>query len=460
MNKLYEENHIQDIANAIRNKNVSGTFTVAEMAPAINNIQTGGTVEFDGILLSEEYYNSSNMFYSSTGISYGATAIKLLGVKDSPKSMLNFYQRRVLITEDDDPNVLYNLLDNNIRSITKETYRDNLSLVYKKRSGTYSGLFDSIKFYPWCGPNITDMSYAYYDLREVMGSPVVGPNVKEMYSAYNNCFNLTGSPVVGPNVVNMNYAYSGCFSLTGSPVVGPNVQRMSYAYSNCTNLTGDLIIKNNTWDISYAYYNCNNLNYHKEVAYLDNINISLGVFDFGNVSAGMLVANNCYDLRCRIRNLSGSLITYNCGRGGYDSALAQVLNSRTGMHGEGAAISLDSNMYRSTYFGYDAQLLAVGGVNVGFDLELIVGNLNSNLRYQQNGIALVTGNFNCRDTTFTSEASSNHFYVNVICNHNLIYQCNFNASMKWYNSARNVTVYEGSSDFNRQNLEEIIGGLL
>lgn len=458
MNKLYEENHIQDIANAIRNKNVSGTFTVAEMAPAINNIQTGGTVEFDGILLSEEVYTSSNMFYSYSGIGYGATAIKMLGVKDSPKSVFNLGQRGVFITEDDDPNVLYNLLDNNLRGLRKDTFRDNLSLVYKKRSGTSGGVFDSIKFYPWCGPNITDMSYAYYNLREVMGSPVCGPNVTDMSRTYNSCFNLTGSPVVGPNVVNMAYAYSDCRNLTGSPVVGPKVRNMTYAYNNCTNLTGDLIIKNNALAISYAYSNCNNLNYHKEVAYLDNIGASLGVFDYGNVSAGMLVANNCDDLRCRIRNLSGSVITYRCN--GQDHTLTGALNTRSGVHGEGAVITLNCSLYESTYHAYDTWYLLSGTVNTNFDLELIAGNLNSNLRHQENGIALVTGNFNCRDTSFTSEASSNHFYVNVICNHNLIYQCNFDAAVKWYNSARNITVYTGSSDFNVQALNEAIGGLL
>ncbi len=45
-NKLYEESHIQDIANAIRGKNGSNdTYTVAEMASVIENIQVGTTTE-------------------------------------------------------------------------------------------------------------------------------------------------------------------------------------------------------------------------------------------------------------------------------------------------------------------------------------------------------------------------------------------------------------------------------
>lgn len=41
-NKLYEESHIQDIANAIREKNGnSNTYTVAQMGDAIRNIPSG-----------------------------------------------------------------------------------------------------------------------------------------------------------------------------------------------------------------------------------------------------------------------------------------------------------------------------------------------------------------------------------------------------------------------------------
>ena len=43
-NKLYEETHIQAIANAIREKNGSAdTYTVAQMGDAIRDIETGGT---------------------------------------------------------------------------------------------------------------------------------------------------------------------------------------------------------------------------------------------------------------------------------------------------------------------------------------------------------------------------------------------------------------------------------
>lgn len=41
-NKLYEEDHIQAIANAIRSMGVEGSWTVAEMPQAIESIEGGG----------------------------------------------------------------------------------------------------------------------------------------------------------------------------------------------------------------------------------------------------------------------------------------------------------------------------------------------------------------------------------------------------------------------------------
>ena len=44
MLKLYEESCVQDIADAIRNKNGTvNTYTIRNMAGAINNIQSGSS---------------------------------------------------------------------------------------------------------------------------------------------------------------------------------------------------------------------------------------------------------------------------------------------------------------------------------------------------------------------------------------------------------------------------------
>ena len=59
-NKLYEESAIQAIANSIRAKNGSSdTYTVAEMAAAIDEIPTGGTVY-------EETWSSQGLTYTLT----------------------------------------------------------------------------------------------------------------------------------------------------------------------------------------------------------------------------------------------------------------------------------------------------------------------------------------------------------------------------------------------------------
>ena len=112
---------------------------------------------------------------------------------------------------------------------------------------------------PVCGDKVTNMSYTYYSCYNLTGSPVCGDNVTTMNSAYSYCFNLTGSPVCGNNVTTMSYTYSNCSNLTGSPVCGPNVTDMYYTYYKCTNLTGNPVCGPNVTDMSYTYYNCYNL---------------------------------------------------------------------------------------------------------------------------------------------------------------------------------------------------------
>lgn len=59
MNKLYEETHIQGIANAIRAKGVSGQMTVAQMPGKIASIPTGtypsGTLTVTGAGMRNVY---------------------------------------------------------------------------------------------------------------------------------------------------------------------------------------------------------------------------------------------------------------------------------------------------------------------------------------------------------------------------------------------------------------------
>ena len=67
-NKLYEENDIQAIANAIRSKNgSSSTYTVAEMAQAVSNIPTGsgGTNTSDATASAADILSPKTAYISS-----------------------------------------------------------------------------------------------------------------------------------------------------------------------------------------------------------------------------------------------------------------------------------------------------------------------------------------------------------------------------------------------------------
>lgn len=112
---------------------------------------------------------------------------------------------------------------------------------------------------PYCGNNVKNMAYAFWECRKFIGSPMCGKDVIDMSNAYVNCRNLTGSPVCGPNVINFFNTYSNCKNLTGSPVCGPNVIDMRRTYADCSNLTGSPICGPNVTDMTSTYYFCNNL---------------------------------------------------------------------------------------------------------------------------------------------------------------------------------------------------------
>ena len=72
-NKLYEENSIRDIANAIREKNLTtNTYTVAEMGNAIRNIKAS-SIETCTLYMENDYpihSISNNQFIYMNGIGF------------------------------------------------------------------------------------------------------------------------------------------------------------------------------------------------------------------------------------------------------------------------------------------------------------------------------------------------------------------------------------------------------
>ena len=83
MLKLYEESCVQDIADAIRNKNgTTNTYTIRNMAGAINNIQSGssgGTGLPDTIIAGDTPIIASNVMVKTISDSkITATGIKIV----------------------------------------------------------------------------------------------------------------------------------------------------------------------------------------------------------------------------------------------------------------------------------------------------------------------------------------------------------------------------------------------
>ena len=83
MLKLYEESCVQDIADAIRNKNGTvNTYTIRNMAGAINNIQSGssgGTGLPDAIIAGDTPIITSNVIAKTISNSkITATGIKIV----------------------------------------------------------------------------------------------------------------------------------------------------------------------------------------------------------------------------------------------------------------------------------------------------------------------------------------------------------------------------------------------
>lgn len=66
--KLYEEGSIQNIANAIRAKGVSGSFTVGEMASAVSRISSGSSPSGTLSISSNGLYNVSSYAYVDVSI--------------------------------------------------------------------------------------------------------------------------------------------------------------------------------------------------------------------------------------------------------------------------------------------------------------------------------------------------------------------------------------------------------
>ena len=226
--KAYNENDIQNIANSIRNKGVSGNFTVAQMASNIDNITTGGSygtlnVTTNGIYNNPSPYDAwdevnvqvpggdfsyngiledtlpNQNFYGNIqtagGWRNGQDIIDIKGINSSlGLTLFNFSGNKSLFVGEGSPgshlppqnseNFLYQLLPN---SLTQINFRrtDILRDIIAFKEPQASGVFYGACVHAWCGPNVTNMDNAYANC--FVDTIVCGPNVKDFTNAYRGC---------------------------------------------------------------------------------------------------------------------------------------------------------------------------------------------------------------------------------------------------------------------------------
>ena len=214
---------------------------------------------------------------------------------------------------------------------------------------------------PVCGANVTNMNMAYFNCHNITGSPVCGVNVTDMRSTYCNCYNLTGSPVCGDKVTTISFTYCNCYNLTGSPVCGDKVTDMGYTYDNCFNLTGSPVCGANVTSMDSAYYGCTNLTGSPVCGdkvtdmyrtYWGCSNLTGSPVCGANVTSMSYTYKGCY-------NLTGSPV---CGAN--VTSMAGTYMSCRNLAGSPVCGDKVTNMYRTYYNCTNLTGTAVCGVNV------------------------------------------------------------------------------------------------
>ena len=197
-NKFYEENDIQNIANSIRNKGVSGNFTVAQMASNIDNISTGGEI-FNYPCVSF-FNNTSSTVYTSTSSFYSKKwniVDKIVPVNNSIAGLsLSGY-----------------VFGNSLESVI-EKYNDLVDISYLFYNGTKYGLNFVNK-----DSAVLENNLGIYKVNNVLNftdivsSPIncrLPENARDMEYAFNNRY--VSNSVFPDNLLvnNAAYAFGGC----------------------------------------------------------------------------------------------------------------------------------------------------------------------------------------------------------------------------------------------------------
>lgn len=129
------------------------------------------------------------------------------------------------------------------------------------------------------GASVTDMTYTFYDCRQMEESPSIPESVTGLYGTFYECTSLLVAPAIPDGVTDMGYTFAGCTALKEGPQlpdgvvdiraiftgcsalqtvseIPSTVTNMRWAFANCYKLKKAPDIPNGAVDIAYAFIYC------------------------------------------------------------------------------------------------------------------------------------------------------------------------------------------------------------
>lgn len=255
-NKLYEESSIQAIADSIRAKNGSAdTYTVAEMAAAIDDIPTGGTVY-------EETWSSQGLTYTLTSdgtLKITATNDVFIGHPDTIRNLI-YCIKRVDAT---DTHIQGTAEDEGfMRFIDDAIPSKSLSIQFDFGSGFYYIRNNAFRNAPITN-FVIPSTVRFIDALAFSGSKLtaitIPSNVERLgQEAFKNCMALTSVDIEQSQ---SNYAigsscFEGCTALQSVDIANATTEIGSYAFKNCEALTSVTLPSTLERIAPYAFQNC------------------------------------------------------------------------------------------------------------------------------------------------------------------------------------------------------------
>lgn len=255
-NKLYEETAIQAIADSIRAKNGSAdTYTVAEMAAAIDDIPTGGTVY-------EETWSSQGLTYTLTSdgtLKITATNDVFIGHPDTIRNII-YCIKRVDAT---DTHIQGTAQDEGfMRFIDDAIPSKSLTIQFDFGSSFYYIRNNAFRNAPIASFTIPS-TVRFIDALAFSGSKLtaitIPSNVERLgQEAFKNCTALTSVDIAQSQ---SNYsigssAFEGCTALASVSIASAATEIGSSAFKNCEALTSVTLPSTLERIAPYAFQNC------------------------------------------------------------------------------------------------------------------------------------------------------------------------------------------------------------